>query len=114
MDSIRRLVALLLLVCMPVQAVAALDDVLCAQIGAGDAGLAQVTGRTSDVHESLDLGGVRFDACGLCHLGGVPVSIATAWTADRAWAHVLVAADAPVWIEYRPAAPHPPPRPTPV
>lgn len=113
MTSIRRFVALLLLVCMPVQAVAALDDVLCAQVGAGDAGLVQTTAPAPDVHESLDLGGVQFDACGLCHLGGVPVTIATAWAADRAWAHVLVAADPAVAIEYRPAAPHPPPRPAP-
>ena len=72
---LRRLVALLMLLCMPFQVLAALDGPLCAEQGYGDAGLAASAPHdaSSDEHESLDFGGLVLDSCALCHIGCAPL-----------------------------------------
>jgi hypothetical protein len=74
----RHFLSILVLICLPMQALAAFDTALCTEQGSGDWGVAvAVDGAAAgDQHENLDFGGVSLDACGLCHLGCSPVSLA--------------------------------------
>lgn len=74
----RRCFALLMLLCMPFQALAALDGAVCAEQGYGDSGVA-AAGHfvvAAGDHEQIDLGGLTFDSCALCHLGAAPMVVA--------------------------------------
>ena len=73
----RRCFALLMLLCMPFQALAALDEVVCAEQGYGDSGVAASGNAVvaGGDHEQIDLGGLTFDSCALCHLGAAPMAV---------------------------------------
>lgn len=70
----RRLLALLMLLCMPFQALSALDGALCLEQGYGDSGSAPADAVVAD-HDRMDFGGLSFDSCALCHLGCAPLVI---------------------------------------
>lgn len=74
-SRLRRLLALLMLLSMPFQALSALDAALCSEQGYGDSGAAAGAGETSTDHDRLDFGGLSFDSCALCHLGCAPLVI---------------------------------------
>lgn len=73
----RRLLALLMLLCMPFQALSALDAALCLEQGYGDSGSATAAdaAATSADHDRMDFGGLSFDSCALCHIGCAPLLI---------------------------------------
>ena len=75
---LRRCFVLLMLLCMPFQALAALDGVVCAEQGYGDSGVAAADDSAAPGadHEQIDLGGLSFDSCALCHLGVAPLVVA--------------------------------------
>lgn len=67
-----------MLLCMPFQALAALDGVVCAEQGYGNSRVAAADDSTAAAgdHAQIDLGGLSFDCCALCHLGVAPLAIA--------------------------------------
>lgn len=73
----RRFLALLMLLCMPFQALSALDAALCLEQGYGDSGSATAADadETSADHDRMEFGGLSFDSCALCHLGCAPLVI---------------------------------------
>ena len=79
-SRLRRYLVLLMLLCMPFQALAALDGVVCAEDGYGDSRVAATDNFVvaAGDHEQIDLGGLSFDSCALCHLGVAPLVVAPA------------------------------------
>ena len=107
----RRLLALLLLLCMPVQALAALDLALCPGIGEGDPGIVVVADLNANYeHESLDFGGVQVDSCALCHIGCTPIGCIVAAPPAEVLARIFVPSLAAACIECDPTPSLRPPR----
>ncbi len=108
----RRLLALLMLLCMPFQALSALDAALCLEQGYGDSGSALATdtdGASAD-HDRMDFGGLSFDSCALCHLGCAPLVIGLSFDSRFELKQAFVAGLDAACIEHDPYRLKRPPR----
>jgi hypothetical protein len=109
MRKFRRLLALLMLVCMPMQALSALDGVLCKDQGFGDSGAAFALESGSN-HDHVEIGEFSVDSCALCHLGCVPPAISLASQCQTDLKQTLVSKLDDVCIEHSPFQLKRPPR----
>ena len=105
---LRRFIALLMLICTPVQVLAALDTALCDETGFGDVHGAAPTGGEAG-HDRFDFGDVDFDTCGLCHLGASTMPVIPSMQ-NPSTPRVFVSTEPPVCIEHDPPALRRPPR----
>ncbi len=108
----RRWLAVILLLCMPFQALSALDGMLCQEQGYGDSGVAAALEHDIDAgeHDQMDFGDLSFDSCALCHLGCAPLDLGPSSDSRFERTHVFVPVLAAACIEHDPTLLKRPPR----
>lgn len=101
-----------MLLCVPFQALSALDGALCLEQGYGDAGATTASGQDTDAgeHDQMDFGGLSFDSCALCHLGCAPLDLGPLSDTHFERAHVFVPLLAAACIEHDPTLLKRPPK----